>query len=56
MEWLYKLHRRLLPDNPETDPLTDRERQVLRLAADGKSSADIATTIHLAGISRGSLI
>jgi two-component system response regulator DesR len=32
----------------ETDPLTDRERQVLRLAADGKSSADIAATIHLA--------
>lgn len=32
----------------ETDPLTDRERQVLRLAAEGKSSAEIAQTIHLA--------
>jgi len=27
--------------------LTDRERQVLRLAGDGKSSADIAGLVHL---------
>jgi two-component system response regulator DesR len=31
----------------EPDPLTDRERQVLRLAADGQSGADIATSLHL---------
>jgi two-component system response regulator DesR len=31
----------------DADPLTDRERQVLRLAADGLSSADIATTLTL---------
>jgi two-component system response regulator DesR len=31
----------------EIDPLTDRERQVLRLAADGRSGAEIATTLHL---------
>lgn len=29
------------------DPLTDRERQVLRLAADGKSTAEIASLVHL---------
>lgn len=29
------------------DPLTDRERQVLRLAGEGKSSADIAALVHL---------
>ncbi|MBV1776825.1 response regulator transcription factor [Burkholderiaceae bacterium DAT-1] len=29
------------------DPLTDRERQVLRLAGEGKSAADIAGSIHL---------
>ena len=29
------------------DPLTDRERQVLRLAADGQSGADIAEALHL---------
>jgi two-component system response regulator DesR len=29
------------------DPLTDRERQVLRLAGDGRSSADIAALVHL---------
>jgi two-component system response regulator DesR len=31
----------------EPDPLTDRERQVLRLAAEGHSSAKIAGELHL---------
>ena len=31
----------------EPDPLTDRERQVLRMAGEGHSSADIASTLHL---------
>jgi two-component system response regulator DesR len=31
----------------DADPLTDGERQVLRLAADGLSSADIAATLSL---------
>ena len=31
----------------EDDPLSDRERQVLRLAAEGASSIDIATMLHL---------
>jgi two-component system response regulator DesR len=31
----------------EADPLTDRERQVLRLAAEGHSSARIALELHL---------
>ena len=31
----------------DEDPLTDRERQVLRLAADGQSGADIADALHL---------
>jgi two-component system, NarL family, response regulator DesR len=29
------------------DPLSDRERQVLRLAGEGKSSAEIAQSLHL---------
>jgi two-component system response regulator DesR len=36
----------------ETDPLTDRERQVLRLAADGATSQDIAGTL---GLSEGTV-
>lgn len=31
----------------EDDPLSDRERQVLRLAAEGSSSGDIAAQLHL---------
>ena len=31
----------------EDDPLTDRERQVLRLAADGLSSSEVAEALHL---------
>jgi two-component system response regulator DesR len=31
----------------EDDPLTARERQVLRLAGDGRSTADIAWMLHL---------
>lgn len=31
----------------EEDPLTDRERQVLRLAGEGKPTAAIAATLHL---------
>lgn len=31
----------------EPDPLTDRERQVLRLAGDGAATADIAATLRL---------
>ncbi len=31
----------------EEDPLTDRERQVLRLAGEGKPTAAIAETLHL---------
>ena len=30
-----------------SDPLTERERQVLRLAGEGRSSADIARQVHL---------
>lgn len=31
----------------ETDPLSDRERQVLRLAGEGASASDIAQQLHL---------
>lgn len=31
----------------DADPLTDRERQVLRLAGDGAATLDIATKLHL---------
>jgi two-component system response regulator DesR len=31
----------------EPDPLTDRERQVLRMAAEGKSSGDIGSALNL---------
>jgi two-component system response regulator DesR len=31
----------------EPDPLTERERQVLRLAADGRSTASLAAELHL---------
>jgi two-component system, NarL family, response regulator DesR len=31
----------------EADPLSDRERQVLRLAGDGRSGAEIAAALHL---------
>ena len=31
----------------ESDPLTDREREVLRLVADGRSGAEIARELHL---------
>jgi two-component system, NarL family, response regulator DesR len=31
----------------EPDPLTDRERQVLRMAGEGQTSADIASSLHL---------
>lgn len=31
----------------ESDPLNDRERQVLRLAGEGQSASEIAATLHL---------
>ena len=33
--------------NAEEDPLTDRERQILQRAGDGRTSADIASELHL---------
>jgi two-component system, NarL family, response regulator DesR len=33
--------------NVEMDPLTDRERQILQRAGDGRSSTEIATELHL---------
>lgn len=36
----------MLDDQSEPDPLTDRERQVMRLAEDGHSTADIARHVH----------
>jgi two-component system, NarL family, response regulator DesR len=36
----------------EADPLTDRERQVLRLAGEGRSSGDIASSL---GLSEGTV-
>ncbi len=33
--------------NVEEDPLSDRERQILRRAGDGRSSAEIAAELHL---------
>jgi two-component system response regulator DesR len=31
----------------ETDPLNDKERRALRLAAEGKTTAEISNTLHL---------
>ena len=31
----------------DEDPLTDRERQVLRLASEGRTGAEIASQVHL---------
>jgi two-component system response regulator DesR len=33
--------------NAELDPLTDRERQILQRAGDGRTSTEIATELHL---------
>lgn len=38
----------LLNSLGEQDPLTDKERQALRLAADGKSTSEIATALYIA--------
>lgn len=50
-----RVHKRLRVIDPdlateawgETDPLTDRERQVLRLAADGMTTEEVAKKLHL---------
>jgi two-component system response regulator DesR len=54
-EAVRKVHRGLRVVDPELaaeawgepDPLTDRERQVLRLAGDGMASGDIAASLNL---------
>jgi len=54
-EAVRRVHRGLRVIDPELateawsepDPLTDRERQVLRLAGDGMASGDIAAELHL---------
>jgi two-component system response regulator DesR len=54
-EAVRRVHRGLRVVDPELaaeawsepDPLTDRERQVLRLAGEGKSSGDIASDLSL---------
>jgi two-component system, NarL family, response regulator DesR len=54
-EAVRRVHRGLRVIDPELaaeawvepDPLTDRERQVLRLAGEGRTSADIATSLGL---------
>ena len=38
----------LLNSLGEQDPLTDKERQALRLAADGQSTSDIAAALYIA--------
>ena len=38
----------LLNSLGEQDPLTDKERQALRLAADGQSTSEIASTLYIA--------
>lgn len=38
----------LLNSLGEQDPLSDKERQALRLAADGKSTSEIATALYIA--------
>ena len=38
----------LLNSLGEQDPLSDKERQALRLAADGKSTSDIAASLYIA--------
>jgi two-component system response regulator DesR len=59
-EAVRRVHRGLRVIDPELaaeawgepDPLTDRERQVLRLAGDGKTTADIASQM---GLSEGTV-
>jgi two-component system response regulator DesR len=59
-EAVRRVHRGLRVIDPELaaeawgepDPLTDRERQVLRLAGDGKTTGDIASEM---GLSEGTV-